>query len=69
MHERFQPMDAINLIKSLEQYRPFFIEDPFSPENNRYFKLLRENTSVPIAMGELFNSPHEWIDPMKDHAF
>jgi mannonate dehydratase len=69
MHERLQPMDAINLIKSLEQYRPFFIEDPFSPENNRYFKLLRENTSVPIAMGELFNSPHEWVDPMKDQLF
>ncbi len=69
MHERLQPMDAINLIKSLEQYRPFFIEDPFSPENNRYFKLLRENTSVPIAMGELFNSPHEWVDPMKDMLF
>ena len=69
MHERLQPMDAINLIKSLEQYRPFFIEDPFSPENNRYFKLLRENTSVPIAMGELFNSPHEWIDPIKNQWF
>jgi mannonate dehydratase len=69
MHERLQPMEAINLIKSLEQYHPFFIEDPFSPENNRYFKLLRENTSVPIAMGELFNSPHEWVDPMKDQLF
>jgi len=69
MHERLQPMDAINLIKRLEEYRPYFIEDPFSPENNRYFKLLRENTSVPIAMGELFNSPHEWIDPMKDLLF
>jgi mannonate dehydratase len=69
MHERLQPMEAINLIKALEQYRPFFIEDPFSPENNRYFELLRENTAVPIAMGELFNSPHEWIDPMKNLWF
>jgi mannonate dehydratase len=69
MHERLQPMDAINLIKSLEEYRPYFIEDPFSPENNRYLKLLRKNTSVPIAMGELYNSPHEWIDPIKDQLF
>ena len=69
MHERLQPMDAINLIKSLEEYRPYFIEDPISPENNRYLKLIRENTSVPIAMGELYNSPHEWIDPMKDQLF
>ena len=69
IHERLQPMEAINLIKQLEQYRPFFIEDPFSPENNRYFKLLRQQSTVPIAMGELFNSPHEYIDPMKDQLF
>lgn len=69
MHERLQPIEAINLIKSLEEYNPFFIEDPFSPENNRYFKLLREQTSVPIAMGELFNSPHEWVDPMSNQFF
>jgi mannonate dehydratase len=64
VHERVQPMDAINLCKDLEQYRPFFIEDPFSPENIGYFKLLREQSSVPIAMGELFNSPHEWVEPI-----
>jgi mannonate dehydratase len=69
IHERLQPIEAINLIKALEPYRPFFIEDPFSPENNRYFQMLREQTSVPIAMGELFNSPHEWIDPMKNLWF
>ncbi len=69
IHERVQPLEAINLIKQLEPYRPFFIEDPFSPENNRYFRLLRQQTTVPIAMGELFNSPHEWVDPMKDQLF
>ncbi|MEQ8878233.1 MAG: enolase C-terminal domain-like protein, partial [Cyclobacteriaceae bacterium] len=41
VHERVQPMDAINLCKDLEQYRPFFIEDPFSPENIGYFEMLR----------------------------
>ncbi|MEZ5044773.1 MAG: enolase C-terminal domain-like protein [Saprospiraceae bacterium] len=69
IHERIQPMEAIRLIKELEPYRPFFIEDPFSPENNRYFKLLRQQSAVPIAMGELFNSPHEWVDPMKEQLF
>ncbi|MEQ8553674.1 MAG: enolase C-terminal domain-like protein [Cyclobacteriaceae bacterium] len=64
VHERVQPMDAINLCKDLEQYRPFFIEDPFSPENIGYFEMLREQTSVPIAMGELFNNPHEWVQPI-----
>ena len=60
IHERIPPIQAINLIKQLEQFHPFFIEDPFAPEDNGYFKLLRQQTSVPIAMGELFNNPHEW---------
>ena len=69
MHERLQPMDAIDMIKRVEEYRPFFIEDPFSPENIGWFKLLREKTSVPLAMGELFNSPHEWLEPMSQRLY
>ena len=49
------------MIKQLERFRPFFIEDPFAPEDNGYFRMLRQQTSVPIAMGELFNNPHEWV--------
>jgi mannonate dehydratase len=64
VHERLQPMDAIRLVKEVEQYRPFFIEDPFSPENNNWFPMLRQHTTVPIAMGELYNSPHEFVEPM-----
>jgi mannonate dehydratase len=61
VHERIPPIEAINLVKRLEPYRPFFVEDPFAPEDNGYFKLLREQTCVPIAMGELLNNPHEWM--------
>ena len=69
IHERVQPMDAINMIKQLEQYRPFFIEDPFSPENMEWFKQLRMSTSVPIAMGELFNNINEFKLPMVNQWF
>ncbi|SMO45034.1 enolase C-terminal domain-like protein [Fodinibius sediminis] len=69
IHERIQPIDAINLLQDLEQYRPFFIEDPLSPENMDYFKQLRAKTSVPIAMGELLNNPHEWLRPMSNRWF
>lgn len=60
IHERVPPMDAIQLVKRLEVYRPFFIEDPFAPEDIGYFRVLRQQAATPIAMGELFNSPHEW---------
>ena len=62
VHERIQPIEAIQLVKELEKYRPFFIEDPFAPEQNGYFKILRQQSSCPIAMGELFNNPHEWVE-------
>ena len=66
VHERIEPIEAINLCKELEKYRPFFIEDPLSPEQNGWFPQLRAQTSVPLAMGELFNSPHEWVPLIKD---
>jgi mannonate dehydratase len=61
IHERLEPIQAIQLCKELERYHPFFIEDPFPPEANGYFRQLRQQCSVPIAMGELFNNPHEWV--------
>jgi len=61
IHERVEPIEAINLCKDLERFRPFFIEDPFSPEAIGYFRTLRQQCGTPIAMGELFNSPHEWV--------
>lgn len=69
VHERIEPMDAIDLIKKLEEFRPFFIEDPFSPENMGWFKMLRQQSAVPIAMGELFNNPHEWVEPMSQRMY
>ena len=69
VHERLQPMEVIDLIRKVEEYRPFFIEDPVSPENIGWFRRLREQTNVPIAMGELFNSPHEWLIPMTERLY
>jgi mannonate dehydratase len=60
MHERLTPNQAVQFCKEAEQYRMFFLEDPLSPEDLDYFKQIRQNCATPIAMGELFNSPHEW---------
>lgn len=61
VHERVPPILAIKLAKDLEQFRLFFLEDPFSPEDVGYFEHLRRQSSTPIAMGELFNNPNEWL--------
>ena len=69
VHERIQPMDVIYMCRQLEQFRPFFIEDPLSPENTSWWKQLRQSTSVPFAMGELFNNINEFVEPMVNHYF
>jgi mannonate dehydratase len=60
MHERYTPNLAVQFAKAVEPCRLFFLEDPLSPEDIAYFRQIRQQCSTPIAMGELFNSPHEW---------
>ena len=66
IHERLPPIMGLGLAKELEPFRLFFLEDLFAPEDNDYFRLVREQTSTPIAMGELYNNPHEMIPMVKD---
>jgi mannonate dehydratase len=61
VHERVAPSQAIQLCKDLEKYRLFFLEDPLSPEDKDHFRHLRQQTSTPIAMGELFNTQQEYV--------
>jgi mannonate dehydratase len=67
IHERLAPIDAIRLAKDLEPYRLFFLEDPLPPEQVGWFRRLREQTTTPIAMGELHNHPLEWRTLVTEH--
>jgi mannonate dehydratase len=66
VHERVTLNQAINLCKSLEPYRLFFLEDPLPPEDNDHFRLMRQQTSIPLAMGELFNTQHEYVPLIRE---
>ncbi len=61
VHEHLEPIEAIGLAKDLEAYRPFFLEDALAPEQGDWFQLMRTQTHTPIAMGELFNNPREYV--------
>ncbi|MEP3245507.1 MAG: D-mannonate dehydratase ManD [Sneathiella sp.] len=56
VHHRLTPIEAARLGKSLEPYRLFWIEDPVPAENQESFKLIRQHTVTPLAVGEIFNS-------------
>jgi mannonate dehydratase len=56
VHHRLTPIEAGRLGKSLEPYNLFWIEDPTPAENQEAFRLIRQHTTTPIAVGEVFNS-------------
>ncbi len=60
VHERVTTTQALQFCKDVEKFKLFFFEDPLSPEDIQWFRLIRQQCTTPIAMGELFNSPHEW---------
>ena len=53
VHERIAPVEAIKLAKELEPFDLFFLEDPVPLEQTGWLKNLRQQTSIPIAQGEI----------------
>jgi mannonate dehydratase len=66
IHERVPPIQAIHLARRLEPFDLFFLEDPFAPEDIGYFPQLRQQSSIPIAMGELFCNVNEYLPLVRD---
>ncbi len=61
VHERIPPAQSLQLAKALEPFRLFFLEDLFAPEDVAWFQIARQQTTTPLAMGELFVNRHEWL--------
>ena len=66
VHERIPPIQGVGFAKDVERFKLFFLEDLFPPEDNDYFRIVRQQTSTPLAMGELYNNPHEITPMIKD---
>jgi mannonate dehydratase len=59
VHHRLTPIEAARLGKALEPYALFWIEDPVPAERQDGFRLIRQHTTTPIAVGEVFSSIHD----------
>lgn len=56
VHHRLTPIEAGRLGKDLEPYRPFWLEDAVTAENQGAFRTVRQHTTTPLAVGEVFSS-------------
>jgi len=58
-HHRLSPIEAGRLGKSLEPYHLFWLEDPVPGELQESFRLIRQHTTTPLAVGEVFNTIYD----------
>ena len=58
-HHRLTPIEAARLGRALEPYQLFWLEDPTPADNPEGFRLIRQHTTTPIAVGEVFISIHD----------
>lgn len=65
-HERLGPVEAARLARDLEPYHLFFLEDLLRPEYKESFRLVRQHSTTPLAMGELFNTLWDCVDLIKE---
>ncbi|MES2008464.1 D-mannonate dehydratase ManD [Cupriavidus basilensis] len=56
VHHRLTPIEAARLGKSLEPFRLFWMEDATPAEHQESFRLIRQHTTTPLAVGEVFNT-------------
>jgi mannonate dehydratase len=55
-HHRLSPIEAARLGVSLEPYALYWLEDPVPADLQEGFRLIRQHTTTPIAVGEVFSS-------------
>jgi len=56
VHHRLTPIEAGRLGRDLEPYRLFWLEDAVAADNQAGFRLIRQHTTTPLAVGEVFNT-------------
>ncbi len=67
VHERVTPSQALRLARELEPYHLFYYEDPLRPEHVDTFRAMRQQSSIPVAMGEIYTGKWEGLELITEH--
>jgi len=60
IHRRLAPAEAIVLARGIEEFHPFFYEDPILPDSFDAMALVAERIHIPIATGERLHTIYEF---------
>jgi len=60
VHHRCTPIQAARLAKELEPFDLFWLEDPVAGELQEGLRLIRQHSTTPIAIGEVFNTVYDY---------
>ncbi len=66
-HHRLTPIEAGAVGKSLEPFRLFWFEDPVPAELQEGFRLIRQHTTTPLAVGEVFSTIFDCHSLIQEH--
>ena len=65
-HHRLTPIQAARFGKSLEPYDLFWLEDVTPAENQEALRLVRQHTTTPLAIGEIFNTVWDYQQVIRE---
>jgi galactonate dehydratase len=60
IHRRLSPTEAVVLARGIEEFHPFFYEDPILPDNFDAMAFVAQNIHIPIATGERLHTIYEF---------
>ena len=68
IHRRLTIPEAIELGRAIEEFRPFFFEDPTTPDSNESMAEIARNINIPIATGERIHTIWEFRELLQQKA-
>jgi len=68
IHRRLTPAEAVTLAHGIEQYHPFFYEDPIRPDSLDEMAMLAQKIRIPIATGERFVTAQQFASLLERGA-
>ncbi len=68
VHRRLSPMNAIRVSRMMEEYKPFWYEEPVPSENIAALAEVRQKTSIPVVTGEALYSKSDFREVFEQRA-